>query len=91
MLIGWSGHELFNAGCESLCDKGSAGLLTLVVHTVHDGHEPLQPRYRLLLIALRHEVTTQAWDHPLNHISRSEISVIVLSFGALVTPEIISG
>lgn len=39
--------------------------LTLVIHTVHDGHQLLQPGHGLLLIAFAHEVGPEAWDHPL--------------------------
>jgi len=40
--------------------------ITGVCHAVHDGHELLQSRHRLLLITLCHEVTAETRDHALS-------------------------
>ena len=41
-------------------------LCTFIVHAVHDGHQSLEPGHGLSLIALAHEVRTEAWNHTLS-------------------------
>lgn len=40
--------------------------VTLVIHTVHDGHQLLQSCHWLLFISFTHKICTKAWNHPLN-------------------------
>ena len=60
--------------------------LTLVIHTVHDGHQPLQPGHGLSLIALRHKVWTEPRDHALQVVRRRETQESGMEYVRVTVP-----